>query len=106
MTNTSMDAIKALRFGYSFLGHHRTMKLRFKQEMAELIMARIPKHFHKIILLYTTSKGMTFIACIDYQQSAIWPAIEQAMRLAKADSLRIQADIIELKMHEEIALPF
>ena len=106
MTNTSMDAIRALRFGYSFLGQHRTMKLRFKQEMAELIMARIPKHFHKMILLYTTSKRMTFIACIDHQQSAIWPALEQAMKLAKADSLRIQADLIEFKMPEQIELNF
>ena len=106
MTNTSFDTIKGIRFGYSFMGQHRTMKLRFKQEMTSLILARIPKHFHKMILLYTSKQGMTFIACIDHQQSAIWPALEQAIRLAKADSLRIKADAIEHNIPEQIALNF
>jgi hypothetical protein len=106
MTNTTFEAIKPLRFGYGFLGQHRTMKLRFKREHAEHILERLPKHFHRSILLFTTQKGMTFIACIEHQQSAIWPALEEAMRLAKADSLRIKADRIEFQMPEQIELPF
>lgn len=111
-TNCTMDAMKSIRFGYSFIANQKSLKLRFTTPMAEAIMNRLPKHFHAQLAIFMTRKNTTFIACIAHPDSAIWHAIEEAKRLAKADMLRLQADAIEhgmpMQMQLELAddLPF
>lgn len=109
ITNTSFDAIKPIKFGKAtFIGQHRAFKLRFKTLKAELILKRMPRHFHRSLLIYKTSKDMTFIACIDHQQSAIWPALDAALIGAEADYLRMLADAKEFgaPLEIQIELPF
>jgi hypothetical protein len=93
MTNTAFESIKGIRFGYSFIGRYRTMKLRYKQEKAMKILERIPKHFWNSLLLYTSRKKMTFIACIADPDSAIWPVIEEAIDFNKTKNLQLKAEL-------------
>ena len=104
ITTCTMDALRGIRFGYSFMANQRTLKLRFTTAMAEAIMNRLPKHFHKMLAIHETRKNTTFIACIAHPDSAIWHAIEEAKRLAKADMLRLQADAIEHGMPMQLAM--
>ena len=106
MTNTAFKSIAPLAFGYAFIGHHQTFKCRYKSAMAERIMQNLPMHFRMNMLSFTTQKGYTFLACIDHQRSAIWPALNSAITTAKAQGLRIQADVIEFGMPVEFELPF
>jgi hypothetical protein len=104
LSNTSMDTLRAIRFGYSFIANHKSLKLRFTTPMAQAIMNRLPKHFHNQLAIYVTQKNTTFIACLAYPQSFIWDAFEDAKRLAKADMLRTQADAIEHGLPMQLSL--
>jgi len=90
-----MEQLKGFKFGYSFMGTHKTMKLRYKTAMVTAILQHLPAHYHQHISVLVTTKGYTFIACVAHQQSAIWPAIDSATTLAKAYMLRQEAAIIE-----------
>jgi len=104
LNNSSPDALRSIRFGYSFIATQKSLKLRFTKAMAEAIMNRLPKHFHKMLAIYTTQKQMTFIAILAHADSAIWHAFEEAKRLAKADMLRLEADAIEHGMPMQLAM--
>lgn len=92
-----MEQLKSFKFGYAYMGTHKAMKMRYKTEMATAILKRLPAHFHQHISVFITLKGYTFIACVAYQQSAIWSALDSATTLAKADVLRDQAALIEVQ---------
>lgn len=106
INNSSPDALRSIRFGYSFIATQKSLKLRFTKAMAEAIINRMPKHFHKMLAIYTTQKQMTFIAILAHADSAIWHAFEEAKRLAKADMLRTQADAIEHGLPMQLSLGF
>lgn len=95
-TNCTVQQMQNIRFGYAFLGNHRTMKLRFKYNMASFIMQRLPKHFHNQMQVFVKmNRDYVTLACVAHQQSAIWPALEIAIKLAKVDELRYQANFQE-----------
>lgn len=91
MTNCTMENLKGFKFGYSFMGNHKTMKMRYKTDMATAILKRLPAHFHQHLSVFVTTKGYTFIACVAHQQSAIWSALDGATTLGKADMLDAKA---------------
>lgn len=91
-----MQTMQQFKFGYSFLGNHKTMKLRYKYTIAKLTMDKLPKMYHKDISIYV-NKGATHVtlACVAHAQSPIWNALNLAMGLAKADAMRKEADVVE-----------
>lgn len=72
-------------------------------DLANLILMNIPKHFHSNLCIAHTDRTLkngtlqeyTYIAVNEHHKSAIWSALETAIRKGKAQSLRINADIIE-----------
>lgn len=107
-TNCTVQQMQNIRFGYAFLGNHKSMKLRFKYVVAGFIMERLSKHFHNQMLVFVKNTGdYVTLACVAHQQSALWPAVESAIRLAKVDELRYEADLqeasVQLNMFTKLA---
>jgi len=102
-TITTVSALKNVRFGTSFICNNRVSKLRYTESLANLILVSLPKHFHKFLSVAHTTRTLksgeranyTYIAINEHQGSAIWQALDSAIRSGKAKSLRINADILE-----------
>lgn len=106
-SNCSYDAIKGIKFGYGFMANQRTFKIRYTTAMAILVMAEIPKHFHRDICVFVSAKGYTFLTIMAHPNHAIWQVLESARIKAKATSLRTKADMLEFgEPIAQLDLPF
>ncbi len=100
MTTTTATALANVKFGTSFVCNNRTFKARYTEALASLILVSLPKHFHKFISVAHTQRPLksgqlanyTYIAINEHQGSAIWQALDSAIRSGKAShyaSMRI-----------------
>lgn len=109
----SIRDIAAIKFGFSFIGNKRTLKLRFNHLTAEAILKHLANHHHDSIMLYKTQakwtktgkyqEPMIFLAAIEDSRSFFWTALENAMNMAKAELLRKKADLLDPRITASIS---
>lgn len=85
-----LEQLAEIPYGYGFRGQDKTFKARYKAELADLIINKIPTQHHLVIKTYKTKTDHCFIGVIAPRTNIIWVIFEQAVMRAKGEILAKQ----------------
>lgn len=72
MTNSSFNAIRSIRYGYSVIANCRTYKTRLTADNADIFFSTITESNKKHVSVFRTVKGYCFIAVVAHYADSIW----------------------------------
>jgi len=82
-SNINPDAISGFKYGYSFNGSDKVMKLRFIHATAERIVKALPNYVKGVKVVVNPSNTHVVLFYIGYSRDTAWPAIQRAIDKGK-----------------------
>lgn len=92
MTNSTLAAIRNIKYGYSAIANARTFKTRLTLANANVFFDHVTEANRKHLCVYNTAKGYTFIAVVTHYADPIWDELAYAHGVISNNKLRAKAN--------------